>query len=101
MAPRSHDLYSDVACFGGSSADEESGASYYCRVTSSPLVPIREFTIPLPHYLEEDYMCSGLTPFELPDEEDGEEICLMRRKRRASEEIFSTLKEKVYETASS
>jgi hypothetical protein len=49
-------------------------------VTSSPLVPIREFVIPLPDYLEE---CSVVivppSVFRLPEEE--EDIFLVKRRR--------------------
>ncbi|TNV77619.1 hypothetical protein FGO68_gene9370 [Halteria grandinella] len=72
-----------------SSLTEEELSHYYCRVTNSPLVPIREFTIPLPHYLEDEPF-KGLTAFKLPSEDEEEAgICLKKRKREEADYLMS------------
>jgi len=68
---------------------EEEQSHYYCRVTNSPLVPIREFTIPLPHYLKDEPF-NGLTAFKLPTEDEEEAgICLKKRKREEADILMS------------
>ena len=48
-------------------------------------MPIREFTIPLPHYLEDEPF-NGLTAFKFDDEEE-EGIFLVKRKRVISDDF--------------